>query len=413
MMSATVTPSGRSTSARQPGPSRLIGAGKPIPSPPLASAWLICAMPSEPSARVTSSADSRCTRVGTTAGPTSGRSARAPARPSTAMNTASAGQRDQTGAASHAQTPATAAATRPITRRMVRPRTRASRCRASRRYVSGSGFGVTVASRTCSPSRSHHQRITLPTSRNAPPEPAGPASTRRAACARHGRRRHGRRSRPPTSPSRPPAPTSAAIPGSPDGAAPAAHAARSASRCLADGGSTGTIVPSRTSRSSPSVGPATGPSSVRTNSRPGPFPDPDGTVPVAVLSMSPGPRSAGRCGNGTNSPPAPSRSSGLSRSLRLRFQPIMRETSPFWSFRMWVSRAPSLALPTWWPSARSCAARATRVRSSPRSSSRPAAALASGSRSVTSGTAGLRGTYRSASATPCEWRRSRRGTGQR
>jgi hypothetical protein len=76
----------------------VIGAGKVIPPPPLASAWLIPASPSEPSARTTTSDVSRGGAVVTTAGPISGRSCRPPATPSSPTIPATAANSSQPGA---------------------------------------------------------------------------------------------------------------------------------------------------------------------------------------------------------------------------------------------------------------------------------------------------------------------------
>ena len=174
-MSLTVTPRGRSTSARQPGPSLMIGAGKLMPSPPLASAWLIPARPSAPSARMTCSLVSLATLCGTTARSSSGRSADEPRQASSPTAARTASVRAQAGTSASPAT-ATATSSAAVASRIVRQRIRSSRCPDSFMYISGSLL-CTALDRNGTPSASPAHRDTSPSTRH---EPTG---TRRATRA--------------------------------------------------------------------------------------------------------------------------------------------------------------------------------------------------------------------------------------
>jgi hypothetical protein len=114
MMSLAVTPSGRSMSQRQPGPSRVIGAGNPIPRP-VFTALFSSELFSDPSALITAFEVSSGTTSEVTARPNSGASAVPPRTPSqdaapTASRTATPTGAANTTAAIPARTgtPATA-----------------------------------------------------------------------------------------------------------------------------------------------------------------------------------------------------------------------------------------------------------------------------------------------------------------
>jgi len=98
MMSPAVTPSGRSTSARQPGPSRVIGAGNPIPRP-VFTAPFSSELFSDPSALITASEVSSGTTSEVTARPNSGASAVPPRTPSQAAAPTASATATPTGAA--------------------------------------------------------------------------------------------------------------------------------------------------------------------------------------------------------------------------------------------------------------------------------------------------------------------------
>lgn len=142
--SATSTPCGSSTSARQPGPSRMIGAGNVIPLP-LDLAEVIPPIPSDSSARITMSEVSLGAFAFTTARVISGSSTGAPATPS-ASTTADASTRS---VAVLVITHSTTTAARPNTdaRRLIRERrrTRLSRWRHSFRYSSASSRRAAAA----------------------------------------------------------------------------------------------------------------------------------------------------------------------------------------------------------------------------------------------------------------------------
>jgi hypothetical protein len=171
MTSAAVTPGGRSTSARQPGPSRVIGDGNETARGFLASAWVIPARPSTLRARTTTSPVNRAARGVTTAVSSSGRSAGAPSTPSSATSPASNPQRthEATGASSTtSSTPSTTVAAVVVI--VVRSRTRSFRCWDSLRYCSVSSRR-SAACRAGAPSASRvHRRV--PVSRRAAPRGA-------------------------------------------------------------------------------------------------------------------------------------------------------------------------------------------------------------------------------------------------
>jgi hypothetical protein len=178
MTSAAVTPGGRSTSARQPGPSRVIGDGNETAPGFLASAWVIPDKPSTLRARTTSSLVSREARGVTTAVSSSGRSAGAPSTPSSATSPASSPQRTQEPTGASSTTGSTTSSTAVAVAVTVDlSRTRALRCWDSLRYCSVSSRRR-AAWRAGAPSASRvHRRVSA--SRRAAPR--GARTTSRVA----------------------------------------------------------------------------------------------------------------------------------------------------------------------------------------------------------------------------------------
>ena len=145
--SPAVTPGGRSTSARKPGPSRMIGDGNRIPSStPGLRDLFSSAMPSEPSAVTIRSAVSRGTASESTDREVSGRSADRPTAPSSdEQDQGGGGDRGEGSRHDHRphQPSRRPAPTRAVTR--SRLRTIARCCSVSRTNTAGSAPAVFIA----------------------------------------------------------------------------------------------------------------------------------------------------------------------------------------------------------------------------------------------------------------------------
>ena len=157
-----VTPYGRSTSARQPGPSSRTGDGKPI-RPPSRSTRLISAMPSDPSARVMTSWSGGCTCAGSAARVVIVLPAGRPASANATNRTTAASAHPHHGANA---TMATTAAARPArhSARIVPRALRTSRpCLLSRRCSFSSPFAAASHSSCVVPGMCHQaiSRLTV------------------------------------------------------------------------------------------------------------------------------------------------------------------------------------------------------------------------------------------------------------